>query len=619
MRSGAKSSFAYIKVPRWLYLLWIFSLALIVTQVYILYRLEQSSGYESNIYLSVPEIFWILLALSTVGGILAALIPALEARKSVARYWMIGVFLVAMNTAVILLLPVMRGYAGYGRSDILIHAGRALDIVSLGHLPVYDRPSSGVIYPTPMYLLAFVATMIDVDPFQVVQYIPFATFLTLFLFNYMVSRDVLSNPFSLAISMLSSCIIFFSSINYEVWPTLLGFTNVVFVLWLFLRVLRDNSLGYRMLLIAASLSTVFIHPVVCISLILGLSVVEMYRLGSSWREKHTARQVINTVVILLVSFVTWLTMNYFFWSMTVNELANVISALGEGGAAQAFNQLDSINVSLMNSIVLLIRMSGHAFFYIALVFVAGIWIFRTRKTDPQSRQILPLAVYAFSQVGMFIIVLFCGSGAVSYWRSLAAIILISPPIVGYLGGMVMKYYLFRIRRNIRPGRIISVTAAAGSLFLAYAIGMFGYFPSPETYRVNQQISSAELAGMAWLADQREDDIPVDSITIKFAFVSALKGYRIIDETPTVNAQKWGETLNFPDHFDYSAERKPSERFPLYYLPISAYDRAYETLIQRNPVTVLPEDLLRISHETNFGKIYTNGDLDVWLVRREEPR
>ena len=89
---------------------------------------------------------------------------------------MVGFFIVAFNTALIILLPVLRGYAAFGRSEILIHAGRVQDIVSLGHLPVYDRPSSGVIYPAPMYLLAFICTLIAVDPLQVVQYITLTTF-----------------------------------------------------------------------------------------------------------------------------------------------------------------------------------------------------------------------------------------------------------------------------------------------------------------------------------------------------------------------------------------------------------------------------------------------------------
>ncbi len=61
------------------------------------------------------------------------------------------------------------------------------------------------------------------------------------------------------------------------------------------------------------------------------------------------------------------------------------------------------------------------------------------------------------------------------------------------------------------------------------------------------------------------------------------------------------------------KRKPVERYKLYYLPISSYDKFYELIIPRNPVRVLPEDFLMINNETNFDKIYSNGDFDLWLV------
>ena len=208
--------------------------------------------------------------------------------------------------------------------------------------------------------------------------------------------------------------------------------------------------------------------------------------------------------------------------MTVNELVNAISALGEGGAAQAFNQLETINVSILNSILLLVRMNGHDILYMGLVLVAGFLSFRSWRINPQSRRVIPLTVYLFSQFAMFVIVLFGGSGAVSYWRSMASILLISPVMMGFLGSMVMKNYIFRTIKNMNPRKLLSVTAATSVIFFSYTIGVFGFFPSPGTFRLNQQISSAELSGMEWLANNRDNSIPVDSITIKFVFPSALK-------------------------------------------------------------------------------------------------
>ena len=72
---------------------------------------------------------------------------------------------------------------------------------------------------------------------------------------------------------------------------MLGFTDVLFILWLYHKVIQHNSLAFRMMLIVASVATVFIHPVVCISLIIGLSAVGIFRLGISLEKRDNSLNI----------------------------------------------------------------------------------------------------------------------------------------------------------------------------------------------------------------------------------------------------------------------------------------------------------------------------------------
>jgi hypothetical protein len=191
--------------------------------------------------------------------------------------------------------------------------------------------------------------------------------------------------------------------------------------------------------------------------------------------------------------------------------------------------------------------------------------------------------------------------------------------MGYLGFQLFIEHVGRQRNRTQAATnsLLLRIGAAGLLFFAFGLGVFGFFPSPYTYRLNQQISLAELRGMDWFIRHRNEAIALDSITLKHVFGAALEGYKTVDRRLNPTHWKWGETLATPAHLDYSLERRASETFPIYYLPIHEYDQLYHTLIPRNPARLFQSDFEGLSKMPYVNRVYTNGELDLWIVYAEE--
>ena len=614
-----------IRVPNGLKFLWLLSLWLLIVVV-VLIAAQPSTGYEPSLYTAVPLVTWLIIGFCVLSGLWSAIWAATDSNLSKTNVWAIGAGLVLAVSVVIILAPLLRGYSGYGRSDIMIHAGRVNDILFYGRVPEYERSSSLLLYPASLVILAEISLITGLESFVLIQFTTLFIFLLGFLFTYLLAKVIFTHPLPLAVCTLASSVLLLSSFNYQVMPTVVGITLFPLVLWLYLQAIVYRSVAYRISFILVTMTYAFIHPLTCINLLGGLIATELYRAVSTsrvsverarfqWRSSYITAAFIGTVFIIFITLATWLIHNWFFWALTIRQLVRLMTFLGEGAYAQSVAHLGGVQLNLFDVALLLVKMEGHHALYISLTIIGSI-IIAKKALNPQydvpARQSMIVVVFIVSQAVILVGVLFGGSGTVSYWRSLAPIVLLSPIVLGYLGYHLYLKYVSR--SGLNSARLIFfkilVTLVLG---VAFGLGIISFFPSPITYRLNEQISAAELEGMNWFIQHRDENIAVDSVTLKYMFPAALVNYKTVDRQLNPNHPKWGETLEFPDHFDYTVERKPAETFPLYYLPLNKYDQLYYTLIPRNPPRLWPEDFERLNELSYMNKLYTNGELEIWLV------
>src|SRR6056297_1370604 len=99
-----------------------FGLVLVLTVI--LFLTPDATTYEISIYDAYPWYFW---AIAGVGLLLGNVVIVRSAAEETAD-WMYGLLLVVTVVGVLVFLPYFRGYAVFGRADVLSHVGYIRDI-----------------------------------------------------------------------------------------------------------------------------------------------------------------------------------------------------------------------------------------------------------------------------------------------------------------------------------------------------------------------------------------------------------------------------------------------------------------------------------------------------------
>ena len=115
------------------------SFFLILLILIILLKAGPAASYEFSIYDAYPGYFWILIFSAIFCGKVVILGSAVTQSKK--NYWVFGLCAILISNAILLFLPVIRGYYIYGSGDVLTHIGYMKEILrtfSIGtnHYPV---------------------------------------------------------------------------------------------------------------------------------------------------------------------------------------------------------------------------------------------------------------------------------------------------------------------------------------------------------------------------------------------------------------------------------------------------------------------------------------------------
>ena len=106
---------------RFFKILSLISFFLILLVVTIILQQGPALMFEFSIYDAYPGYFWILLLSAIFCGIVVILGSAVT--QSRRNYWVFGLFAILLSNAILLFIPVIRGYYIYGSGDVLTHIG----------------------------------------------------------------------------------------------------------------------------------------------------------------------------------------------------------------------------------------------------------------------------------------------------------------------------------------------------------------------------------------------------------------------------------------------------------------------------------------------------------------
>lgn len=622
---------AIVCLPSSLLLVWSLSLICLST-VILLLSVPPSHGYESSIYTAVPWFTWAALVAGALLGAGSAIWAASNPSLHQTRAWLVGIGLVIASSTIVVLIPLLRGYAGYPRADLMTHAGRIIDIAQVGSLPQYEEPGLNVIYPAPIIVLSQLAFITGLKPFTLVQLVTVVTFLLKILLIYLVGKTIFSHPLPITLTTLAGSVLLEQSTWYDVWPSTFGTILTLLPIWLYFRSITTQSIGYRFLLILMALVIPFVHPIALITFFICFLMLALYNFGAEslaiearrirFRPKFSSQLFAGTILISFITFVTWLTYNAYFWNVSVRHLYNIVTSIGGGSYAWTIEEANKVQMTPLQFWFLLFKMHGHHLWYLSLSAIGCLLILKTALTDRGNSTIQQLLAVVFILIGLIIFLLvnlFGGSSISGYWRVLLALMLHVPVVLAYLGERTFQILGRHKSRHTLSTlkQVFAVGIPLSAFALAYVVGLFNYHPAPHAFRLNQQISPQEFQGMNWFIAHRDEAITIDSFstTPKILFGQSSDGVQKAVRLYSTGLY-WRES-EAPEHFDYAQERLAEETFDTYYLPIHPYDQLFHTMIPRNPVRWGQSDFEQLEHTPYMDKVYVNGESVLWVVYPEE--
>lgn len=320
----AKTDFMkYDEANRLFKIIAIVAFAFIISALTIITKTPPANGYEISIYDAYPLYFWVFIIGSIFMGQIILIRSALGKNDN---FGLIGFLAIITTNAILLFIPFIRGYAIYGRGDVLTHIGYITDI--------FRTASIGTSNFYPLYHIlaasSFYVTGISVE--HVVNIIPPLFSLFYILSIYLLARQLFKRKGEVLFVLAFTSILLFGNGNLIFAPSVQSFFLMPFVLYLYFKSRTSRTpLEFGILLIISLFLIVFFHPMTTLFLIFIFLILEFYlhtykSIDKNQRIEPPKLQNRGAFNIILISFITFFTWSFSFAAIT-NSFRNVINWL----------------------------------------------------------------------------------------------------------------------------------------------------------------------------------------------------------------------------------------------------------------------------------------------------
>lgn len=563
--------------------------------------------YEITVYDSHPAAFWLLVLVGLLLGQVVIFESAILDERH--RYWKWGFALLVAANAVLLLLPALRYYL-YARGDMLTFIGMARQIETLGVVPRRNY------YPNIHLLTVSLSYATGLRITTLVNLVP-----PLFSILYMVSLyellDALFTDQRKTLFVLPfGALLLFTSENLLFSPNVSAFMMVPFVLYLLFRILESRSpTRFQIPFVVVVVALVFYHPITTIFLVgifvlLKGTVVAKHRLG----ERSVSRES-TLLVTASLAFVVFFSWYYSFESIIGSTTLIVYALLGLSQGSPQFAQLTSVlgRATPKLSDIAIVGVYRYGLFapIVAMgsVFITyQVYLHLTEQRRYDFVQAFLAAVFvSFTAAGVvaFFVDVTIGSGR--FWR-----------YVRFSGSILIGlgvYSLFR-RVGFETARQYLRPVVYLSFFVFAFLSMFMLYGSPLSNNNNLQITEAQIEGMDWLLEHRDESLLIDELGIR--------QYRVYTFKPRTEARATNirkHNMLPPPHFAYdnvSALNQPPEALPQdRYLVITSLGRVKNPRFYPNYRRYwrhTPSDFRELERDPSISHLYDDGEMDAYLVR-----
>jgi len=569
-------------------------------------RGAEIDGYEVSIYNALNPIFWVSLIGSITCGITIIAYEAINKQYSRQRFWLIGLLIIMMNNIILLLLPVFRCYATYGRTDNLAHVGIALDIISTGHISQYN------IYPATHILISSISNIINLPPIIVVNFFPAFFYVLIILGIYCLAKVISSEPREIMLITLASTVLLSTLYNSVILYSLsLSYFIFPLLLYLYFKELAQ----FRLLLIVLVILLAYFNPLSSIVLIFGFTTMDVFnvfynkRYGNQHGRQH--RYGIYPSLISFIILITWLSGKYPFWKTYIRLIYYALLGIIDIEPLITSQIMDTffvrLNMKIPDFISLFIKLYGNILIYLVISLIAGIRTIRhlslTSFDQFKIKKLFILFGYFISTILLQLFQLFATIVSTGAIRLLPFIFSVCPIFVGHI--------LYNYGKINKKNEFATLSLIVGLILVCSTFGIFSTYPSPYTKQTNQQVTVAELNGMEWLYEYKNPAIPDRPIRMYYYYAHFLLGENLAKERMEkgdISHVEFG-----PQNVNYASYSNLGDlHISEVYIPLSIFDKVfYEVYPELEEFDINYFEKLKKDQTVN--KIFSNGELEVWMV------
>jgi hypothetical protein len=616
--------------PRTLRALTLVGVSLLLGAVAVVVTEPSPNQYEISIYSAYPGYFWLLVTGAMLAGALvlvgsvrrvtvgdgtvssrAASTGDSHPRRrptgsrasvptSAAGTWVFGLLLMVMTSVLLLLLPLVRGYVLYGRTDPLSHVGYVRDIASSGDF-------GGNIYP-PMHLLTMAvadATGLEVTTVGLLLPVVFSGlyfggmyYVLLYLFDSR-ARILYGLPFAL-LPVLGR-----AHVGFRPYDLSLLLIPVLF--YLFFKSQRTPTPYTRATFVLVLVALLLYHPLTALFLVGVFTLYYAARYVPSVQDQYATPTHFASIAAVL--FVAWYS-NFTSILVRFDSIYRTLFGSAEGSPpVQSYTETtERASPALIDILQTATFLYGVdlALFVLGFVFLGlALWLF-VRGRYALDRYVLALSatLFVFSVGGLSFLML---DIKVPHDRPFQLAKIAGVILVGQ-GFYLLLHRVDWVRRRASLETTIRV-ALLGTLVLLVALTTLSLFPSPLGSASNPQVTEMEMAGAEWTADHGDTDNAISGVGISHRrFHHALYG--------TSNSSSFRIAIA-PAHFNYTEHDYVGESYAAdTYLTLSRQGRIVYPRVfpdYRSNWRFTPEEFARLDRDHSAARVYDSGAYDQYKV------
>ena len=568
---------------------------------------DPATGYELSIYGATAPTVWVGVAVALVA---AAAVTALRPRG-----WLVptALGLAIMATALVVFLPTVRGYFGYGQADALTHMGWARGIIS-GEMEAME-----IFYPGGHSAVGLIHSLTGMTVPHAMMLLTQLLALGYLVFVPLTIRTLVDDRAGTAIAVFAACMFMpvtqiSTSLDFHPYSmTTLFFPVVLFLMFEYLsrhsRGLANGVTATGLLVFLGSVASILFHGQVALNVLILFATIALVQRYYRWLPGGSlfadARSMAVPTALFGAFYVLWASRYQIVYTMSDKVYTAVADwASGGGGGGEVVkntgNSASQIGVSIVELFMKL--------FFVKTVFVALSAILvlvalagRLDDGSEERNEAITYFAYGGLVLGPFFLAHFVGNISKYFFRHVGFAMVIATIL-----GAVMLHSFYRAvaaGKYERTIRAVAVIAVIGGLLLSLLV----VFPSPYVYLPTSDVPESMHDGYNTSFQYNDSDARWVGLRggPHQRYQDALRGPVIFS---------WGADLTSANFTQDELTRQVPNP---YYLTISQYDYEREVYAYAGG-TFSEEALNSVTDEDGVSKSITNSGLTVYYVDSSQP-